>query len=54
MLRCNGREQAGLNTTNTVKYLRVRDEAEYVELMKALSDQKWPIKLNAPLITLEK
>ncbi|KHN82361.1 hypothetical protein Tcan_12646 [Toxocara canis] len=51
--RCGGRELAGQNTTNAMKHLKARCEAEYAELVKALSHRKQPVKRNAPLTTLE-
>ncbi|KHN85655.1 Patched domain-containing protein 3 [Toxocara canis] len=51
--RCGGRELVGLKATKAMKHLKARNEAEYAELMKALSHRKQPVKRNAPLTTLE-
>uniref|UniRef100_A0A183VFG2 Carn_acyltransf domain-containing protein n=1 Tax=Toxocara canis TaxID=6265 RepID=A0A183VFG2_TOXCA len=42
--RCGGREQVGLNTTNTMKHLKARHETEYAELVEALSHRKQPLE----------
>ncbi|VDM47078.1 unnamed protein product [Toxocara canis] len=46
--RCGGRELVGLNTTNAVKHLKVRHEAEYAPVVQELKHRKQPVKRAAP------
>ncbi|VDM28311.1 unnamed protein product [Toxocara canis] len=51
--RCGGRELVGLNTTNAVKHLKVRHEAEYAQVVQELKHRKQPVKRAAPSTTPE-
>ncbi|KHN78987.1 hypothetical protein Tcan_13534 [Toxocara canis] len=51
--RCGGRELVGLNTTNAVKHLKVRHEAEYAQVVQGLKHRKQPVKRAAPSTTPE-